>query len=396
MMMQTPRFKTEAEYDHYSFKLSQQLKSIKLNALRTAMARADGFERQEAYRAFIRKYEQANKDAENQFLLPVECVSDMAVFMDKDGLANTDNDPRFDSIRKQLIERFGSADGKAPMNDRLIETFGSFAGSRSPILFGFRVEPLQIVYFQDRLYLDVSTLNEGLEPEDADQECIDEVGQALTKAFGGYYMVKSEDETKWFRALIPMDYLLNHEISVDELSEKIFSVSNEALRKHSTNAMIRTKGLIDGCTSLKEAAARCMDSADAIDTLAASGAVITNNEGADGFIFVDGSKKNIAEYMSSDSESGGAHTQAFKAASPEIKAGPEDGEFEMCLRCKWLVDGPETLEEIAENIRGFARYLIKLNEAGLEIGSPTHDDYLFLYTDDKAVAKKLGMNKTPR
>lgn len=58
-----PSFNTEAEFNQYSFNLSKQLKSIKLNALRSAMAKAAGFSHVDAFIAHLNTQGESGSDA---------------------------------------------------------------------------------------------------------------------------------------------------------------------------------------------------------------------------------------------------------------------------------------------------------------------------------------------
>lgn len=162
-----------------------------------------------------------------------------------------------------------------------------------------------------------------------------------------------------------------------------------------SDILIRTKGLIDNMSTLAEAAAACRDEADHIEALAEAGATIGDNQGDDGYIFV---------YPDTPEQHKRFHELYFEAPSlrllkvRELQAkkgtspGPESGKYDMILRAKWLVASCDSLTDIANNIRGFADYLDKLSEAGLELSGPYGGDYIYLYTDDQSIAKQFDMN----
>jgi hypothetical protein len=63
----------------------------------------------------------------------------------------------------------------------------------------------------------------------------------------------------------------------------------------------------------------------------------------------------------------------------------------MIDRAKWTVDGATTLLEIAEMLEGKAGYYRELAEVpAISLQHPVEDDYIFLSTEDSAVAEQWG------
>lgn len=154
---------------------------------------------------------------------------------------------------------------------------------------------------------------------------------------------------------------------------------------------LRTKGLIDNCVVLKEAIAKCRDMADTIDALAEAGAEITDDQGIDGYIYFEIDEES---YQAANKKATNEHIKAFNDDPVIVDPGPEDGKYVISERCKWLVYKQGTLPNIATNLRAFADHLQKYKSSGLEIGQPSHGDYLYLYTDDPEIAKKVGMKRS--
>jgi hypothetical protein len=67
------------------------------------------------------------------------------------------------------------------------------------------------------------------------------------------------------------------------------------------------------------------------------------------------------------------------------------------FRCKGLADGSTTLIEMAASLEAAAKHLREMAEAGVtlddEMAEAVADDYAFLATTNKDVAKKYGLEK---
>ena len=58
------------------------------------------------------------------------------------------------------------------------------------------------------------------------------------------------------------------------------------------------------------------------------------------------------------------------------------------IRAKWKIDGTTTLEEAAESLEAFANSLREMDKDGIKLINTIEDDYGFVETDDKEIAKK--------
>ena len=109
-----PSFTSEAEFNQYTFNLSKQLKSIKLNALRSAMAKAAGFSHVDALIAHLNAQSESDTPA-------ISVALDKRVFVRNEGPvlsfrcptnANLD-DPNIDTVPWRALESLrmtGNAD----------------------------------------------------------------------------------------------------------------------------------------------------------------------------------------------------------------------------------------------------------------------------------------------
>jgi hypothetical protein len=67
--------------------------------------------------------------------------------------------------------------------------------------------------------------------------------------------------------------------------------------------------------------------------------------------------------------------------------------FEKLIRCKWLGDGCNSLEEIAVRLEEEAAYLREMARNGLQLEEGMQDDYALLKTEDPALAEKYGFDE---
>lgn len=56
----------------------------------------------------------------------------------------------------------------------------------------------------------------------------------------------------------------------------------------------------------------------------------------------------------------------------------EEEVLDEVVRAKWAMDGAATLSEAADQLRGFASYLEKLESEGWQLTHPVEDDYGFI------------------
>ena len=156
--------------------------------------------------------------------------------------------------------------------------------------------------------------------------------------------------------------------------------------------MIRTKGLMDGCQSLEEVVAKCLDEADSLEALANAGAEIGEPDDGDGYVFVGASTpEQLAMYKNAYGNAERTHWNALEATPAKGTFRPEIRDYELVLRAKFLMEDQGSLTDIAASIRDFAEYLTELSNAGFVLSEPVKNDYAFVYSDDPKLAQRFGM-----
>jgi hypothetical protein len=68
--------------------------------------------------------------------------------------------------------------------------------------------------------------------------------------------------------------------------------------------------------------------------------------------------------------------------------------YETVIRGKWIYGEAKTFDEMIAGLNSTAEYLAKLRDAGCELCSDgAADDYFFVTTSKKSVAKKFRMSE---
>jgi len=67
--------------------------------------------------------------------------------------------------------------------------------------------------------------------------------------------------------------------------------------------------------------------------------------------------------------------------------------FTMLWRCKGLVDGANSIEEMVAALKAAAEELLQMKEAGVVLAQPVDGDYAFLATNNQEVADQFGFEE---
>ncbi len=67
--------------------------------------------------------------------------------------------------------------------------------------------------------------------------------------------------------------------------------------------------------------------------------------------------------------------------------------YELLYRGKGIFDECKTVAEMADNAEHVAKELRELADAGIKLDGPVGDDYAFLVTTNKSLAKKHQMHE---
>lgn len=68
--------------------------------------------------------------------------------------------------------------------------------------------------------------------------------------------------------------------------------------------------------------------------------------------------------------------------------------YETVIRGKWIYGEAKSFDEMIQSLQSTIKYLEQLRDAGCELNSEgAPDDYFFVTTEDKKVAKEFGMEE---